>query len=247
MVPRETFSIQHYISVEPLFFSELFSLPGVEQSPWRIFQGGRIAAWIEKNSRPNAYKIQTQDGLVLSSQKIATETGHFVVLAGSYIASPNIEFRDGVTVEPGAYVRGPAIIGEGTVIRQGAYVRGDLITGKDCVVGHTTEVKNSIFCNKAKAGHFVYIGDSILGHDVNLGAGTKISNLKMSGDEIVLNIEGEKIPSGMRKFGAIVGDRCETGCNSVLNPGVLLAPECRVYPAIAAKKGYYPPKTLIKS
>ncbi len=243
MVPRETFTTSHYITIENLWFSSLFS---TVEHPWEVLKPKFKEEWIATNTTPNADKIHTQDGLVTKTQKIATKTGFFTVISGSYIASLDIEFKDNVVVEPGAYVHGPAVFGEGTVIRQGAYIRGGVITGKNCVIGHTTEVKSSIFCDEAKAGHFAYIGDSILGNHVNLGAGTKISNLKMTNDEIILRIEDENISTGLRKMGAIIGDYCETGCNSVLNPGVLLAPKCMVYPAIAVRKKYYSPKTVIR-
>jgi NDP-sugar pyrophosphorylase family protein len=243
MVPRETFSTKHYINIENLWFKSIFS---TVESPWELLQPKLKEEWIVANSTFNASKIETHDGLVLKTQKIPTKNGFFTVISGSYIASQDIEFHANVVVEPGAYIHGPAVFGEGTVIRQGAYVRGGVITGRNCVVGHTTEVKSSIFCDEAKAGHFAYIGDSILGNDVNLGAGTKISNLKMTNDEIVLRIDTEVVKTGLRKMGAIIGDGCETGCNSVLNPGVLLAPHCMVYPAIAVRKKYYAPKTTVR-
>ena len=243
MVSRETFTHSHYINIENLWFKSIFS--SVEH-PWEVLKPKFKEEWIAQNGSFNADKIQTQDGLVIKTQKIATKTGFFTVISGSYIASNDIEFKDNVVVEPGAYVHGPAVFGEGTVIRQGAYVRGGVISGRNCVIGHTTEVKSSIFCDEAKAGHFAYVGDSILGNHVNLGAGTKISNLKMTNDEIILRIDKEVIHTGLRKMGAIIGDHCETGCNSVLNPGVLLAPHCMVYPAIAVRKKYYSPKTVIR-
>lgn len=243
MVSRETFTTQHYINTENLWFSSLFASVDF---PWDVLKPKIKEEWIAANIAPNASKIDTQDGLVTKTQKIATKTGFFTIISGSYIASQDIEFKDNVVVEPGAYVHGPAIFGEGTVIRQGAYVRGSVITGRNCVIGHTTEVKSSIFCNEAKAGHFAYVGDSIVGNHVNLGAGTKISNLKMTNDEIILRIDKEIIHTGLRKMGAIIGDHCETGCNSVLNPGVLLAPYCMVYPAIAIRKKYYTTKSVIR-
>ena len=243
MVSRETYSTAHYVTIENLWFKSLFS---TVEYPWEVLKPGFKEAWITGSISANASEIKTQDGLVTKTQKIHTKTGFFTIMSGSYIESQDIEFKDNVVVEPGAYVHGPAIFGEGTVIRHGAYVRGGVMTGKNCVIGHTTEVKSSIFCDEARAGHFAYIGDSILGNDVNLGAGTKISNLKMTNDEIVLRIDDENVHTSLRKMGAIVGDHCETGCNSVLNPGVLLAPHCMVYPAIAVRNKYYAPKSVIK-
>ena len=117
------------------------------------------------------------------------------------------------------------MIGSDTEIRQGAYIRGDCLVGKGCVVGHTTEIKGSIMMDGAKAGHFAYIGDSILGNDVNLGAGTKLANLKMMAGSIVVTADKKRYDTGRRKLGAILGDRTETGCNSVTSPGTLMGPD----------------------
>lgn len=159
---------------------------------------------------------------------------------GAYLMSDDIEIGEGTVVEAGAYVRGPAIIGRNCEIRNGAYIRGDVLVGDRCVVGHTTEVKSSIFLDEAKAGHFAYIGDSILGNDVNLGAGTKLANLKLTADEIVLRIEGARVPSGTRKLGAILGDGCQLGCNSVTSPGTILGKKSFVFPCVSVRAGYHP-------
>lgn len=160
---------------------------------------------------------------------------------GAYLLGDDIEIGEGTVVEAGAYVRGPAIIGRSCEIRNGAYVRGDVLVGDRCVVGHTTEVKGSIFLDDAKAGHFAYIGDSVLGNHVNLGAGTKLANLKLTADEIVLRLEGgARVPSGTRKLGAIMGDGCQTGCNSVTSPGTILGKRTFVYPCVAVRAGAYP-------
>jgi len=131
-------------------------------------------------------------------------------------------------------------------VRHGAYVRGEVLTGRRCVIGHATEIKGSIMLDDAKAPHFAYVGDSVLGSKVNLGAGTKVSNLKITGDEIVIKHDGKNYKTGLRKFGALIGGHVETGCNSVLNPGVILGKGSMVYPCVAVRKGYYPPKSLIK-
>ncbi len=112
-----------------------------------------------------------------------------LILPGAYLFDDRIFIGPGTIVEPGAFIKGPAVIGRRSQIRQGAYIRGDCIVGDGCVVGHTTEMKASIFLNGAKAGHFAYIGDSILGRDVNLGAGTKLANLKMIPGSISIAVE----------------------------------------------------------
>lgn len=150
---------------------------------------------------------------------------------GSYLINPEqISIGKGTVVEPGAYIKGPCIIGKNCTVRHGAYIRGDFICGNDCIIGHDTEVKNAIFLDGVHAAHFAYVGDSILGNKVNLGAGTKCANLKLDTSKIVIRIHGERIETGLRKFGAIIGDGSQTGCNSVLNPGTLLGKNVCCYP-----------------
>lgn len=171
--------------------------------------------------------------------------GAIVLYAGVILFDNQIFIGEGTVVEPSALIKGPTIIGKNTEVRQGAYIRGDCLIGNRCVVGHTTEIKSSVMLNDAKAGHFAYIGDSILGNNVNLGAGTKLANLKMVTSNICLNINGTRYDTGIRKFGAIIGDNVETGCNSVTNPGTLLGKSSLVYPCTPVKSGYYPPKSRI--
>lgn len=149
----------------------------------------------------------------------------------AFLVDPElISIGEGSVVEPGAYIKGPCIIGKRCVIRHGAYIRGQVITGDDCIIGHDSEVKNSIFLNKANAPHFAYLGDSILGNDVNLGAGTKCANLRLDRSNIIIHWKGQHIETPFRKFGAIVGDRTQIGCNSVTNPGTLLGKDVLCYP-----------------
>lgn len=171
--------------------------------------------------------------------------GASVLYAGSIFFDDNISIGDGTVVEPGALIKGPTIIGRNTEVRQGAYIRGVCLIGDRCVVGHTTEMKSAVMLNNARAGHFAYIGDSILGNNVNLGAGTKLANLKIIGSEVKLRIEGKTYKTGLRKFGAILGDDVETGCNSVTNPGTLIGKASLVYPNISVKGGYYSSHRII--
>ena len=154
----------------------------------------------------------------MSLGKIEGDLEEGVVLVNSNL----ISIGKGTVVESGAYIVGPCVVGKKCQIRQGAYIRGQLIAGDNCVIGHATEVKNAIFFDHAKAGHFAYVGDSILGNRVNLGAGTKCANLRFDGKNINIMFGGSKINSGLRKFGAILGDDAQTGCNSVTNPGTIL-------------------------
>lgn len=139
---------------------------------------------------------------------------------------------EGAIIEPTAFIQGPCYIGPEAEIRHGAYIRGNVYVGKKAVVGHTSEVKGSVLFDHAKAAHFAYVGDSILGYNVNLGAGTKLANLKLRGSEVsfIHPDTGVRTQTGLRKFGAILGDECETGCNSVLSPGSLLLPHTAVMP-----------------
>ena len=177
------------------------------------------------------------------------------VLPGAYLGPGDILIGPGTVVEPGAYIAGPTIIGANCEIRHGAYVRGSVILGDNCVIGHASEVKNAIFLPGAHAPHFAYVGDSILGRRVNLGAGTKLSNLTLVSAKdpttgrrptLSLSIEGSLYDTGLTKLGAILGDDAQTGCNSVLNPGVLLGPRTLVYANASVPKGYYPPDSIVK-
>lgn len=152
----------------------------------------------------------------------------------------------GTVVEPGVMIKGPTIIGANVEVRQGAYIRGNAIICDHSVVGHTTEVKNAIFMEHAQAAHFAYVGDSVLGAHVTLGAGTKLANFKLVDSPISVFAGGEKHATGLRKFGAILGDRVGTGCNSVTMPGTVLSPGCMVYPNTTAR-GYHPAGTVLKN
>ena len=174
--------------------------------------------------------------------------GASVLMAGAVFCgeAARIAIGRGVLVESGALIKAPAVIGDHTEIRQGAYLRGYCLTGRRCVVGHTTEVKHSIFLDDAKAGHFAYLGDSILGNNANLGAGTKMANLRFTGGEVPIRTPDGTVASGLRKLGAIVGDRAQTGCNSVTNPGTLLGRKSMLLPNTTAPSGYHPPGSVIR-
>ena len=155
------------------------------------------------------------------------------VAAGAYVEG-RVYIAKGAKIEPTAYIQGPCYIGPDAEVRHGAYIRGQVYVGRGAVVGHATEVKGSVFFDEAKAGHFAYVGDSILGRDVNLGAGTKLANLPLTRREIRVfhPTTGKVIGTGLSKFGAIVGDHAQTGCNAVLSPGTLLMPRSSVHPCV---------------
>lgn len=139
-------------------------------------------------------------------------------------------------VEPGAYIEGPCRIGENCQIRHGAYIRGNVLTGDRCIIGHATEVKHSIFLNDSKAPHFNYVGDSILGNHVNIGAGVVCANFRLDSGEVSIEIEGGFYKTGVNKFGAVVGDGSQLGCNCVINPGVLLKKGTCLKPCTSIQK-----------
>ena len=146
----------------------------------------------------------------------------------------------GARIQPGAFIEGPIRIGRDVVIRTGAYLRGGNWIGDNCVVGANTEVKRSIFLPGAKAPHLSYVGDSILGSGVNLGAGSVLSNLRHDGRQIAIPIGDSQLPTGRRKLGAILGDRVLTGCNCVLFPGVVVGRASQIYPGVQLRAGVYP-------
>ncbi len=134
-------------------------------------------------------------------------------------------------VEANAVIKGPAWIGAGTVVRSGAYVRENVIVGDGCVLGNSSEFKNCLLFNSCEVPHFNYVGDSILGYKGHLGAGVICSNVRLDRKSIRLrDTDGSRIDTGLRKFGAIVGDGTEVGCNSVLSPGTILGRDCIIYP-----------------
>ncbi|MFO7760876.1 MAG: hypothetical protein ACQES8_07570 [Thermodesulfobacteriota bacterium] len=172
--------------------------------------------------------------------------GASLIMAGAVLNGSRISIGKGTLVEPGAFLQSPSIIGNNTEVRQGAYIRGYCLAGSRCVIGHTTEVKHSILLDGAKAGHFAYLGDSILGNEVNLGAGTKLANLRFLPGNIQIKAEEKDLDTGLRKCGAIVGDYSQTGCNSVTNPGTLLGKKTLILPNTTAPSGYHKDDTIIR-
>lgn len=137
---------------------------------------------------------------------------------------------EGTVVEDGAMIKGPAIIGRNCQIRHNAYIREHVIIGDNCIVGNSCEVKNSLLFNEVVAPHFNYIGDSILGYRSHLGAGVKISNVRFGPGNVTVEIDGQPYDTGLAKFGALVGDDTDIGCNAVLNPGSIIGRGSIIYP-----------------
>jgi bifunctional UDP-N-acetylglucosamine pyrophosphorylase / glucosamine-1-phosphate N-acetyltransferase len=165
----------------------------------------------------------------------------------SFLLNPHlISIGKGTHIDPGVYIAGPCIIGENCEIRHGAYLRGNVILGHHCVIGHATEVKHSIFLNRASAPHFNYVGDSILGNEVNLGAGMVCANYRLDHENIAVFFEGKKIKTTLKKLGAIIGDGAQLGCNSVANPGTLIGKGARCCPC-STISGHVPEGSFIKA
>ena len=152
----------------------------------------------------------------------------------------------GTVVEPGALIKGPAIIGKNCQIRHNAYIREQVIIGDDCVVGNASELKNALLFNGVQVPHYNYVGDSILGHKAHLGAGVKISNVKLFPGNIEVEVDGVPRDTGLRKFGALLGDGAEAGCNAVLNPGSILGRSAVVYPNVFWR-GILPANSIAKN
>lgn len=151
-----------------------------------------------------------------------------------------------VKLPPTATIVGPAWIGPGTEIRPGAFIRGNVIIGANCVIGNACEFKNALVMDGAQVPHFSYVGDSILGNGAHFGAGVICSNLRLDQKPIIVRTEAQVYTTGLRKFGAIVGDQAEVGCNAVLNPGTVLGKRALVMPTVAFA-GYLPAATIAKS
>jgi len=188
--------------------------------PWELV-GGNLVDFIRTlvATCPPSERLQGEVGQVYWGE----QASEVVVCAGA-------------VVESGAFLSGPTWIAPGAIVRHGAYVRGGVYVGRGAVVGHTTECKGSMLLPGAKAAHFNYIGDSILGQEVNLGAGTKLANLKVNHSQIIIRDEqGHRWPTGLRKLGAIMGNRSQTGCNAVTNPGSIFLPDAFILPCEVAK------------
>ncbi len=149
------------------------------------------------------------------------------------------------TVAPTASITGPCIIGKNTEVRPGAFIRGKVIVGENCVVGNSTELKNVILFNNVQVPHYNYVGDSILGYKSHMGAGSITSNVKSDKTKVTINYKGEKLQTGLKKMGAMLGNYVEVGCNSVLNPGTVIGVNTNIYP-LSSVRGYIPKSSIFK-
>lgn len=158
----------------------------------------------------------------------------------------NVWIHKTAKIYPNNYIAGPCIIGANTEVRPGAFVRGNALVGENCVVGNSTELKNVILFNNVQVPHYNYVGDSILGYKAHMGAGSITSNVKSDKQLVVVHNEGNNVPTGLKKFGAMLGDNVEVGCNSVLNPGTVIGKFSNVYPT-SCVRGVIPAHSIHKN
>lgn len=176
----------------------------------------------------------------------------FIVQLGSTLGddyqevSPQVWVHRTATVAPTAYLGAPCIIGAGTEVRHCAFVRGSALVGENCVVGNSVELKNVILFDNVQTPHYNYVGDSILGYKSHMGAGSVTSNVKSDKTLVVVKDGKEQIPTGLKKFGAMLGDYVEVGCNSVLNPGTVVGRHTNIYPT-SCVRGVVPANHIWKT
>ena len=165
---------------------------------------------------------------------------------GQAVIEGDVFVGEGTVIEAGALIRGPVWIGRNCHIGHGATLRGNVIVGDGCIVGHATELKNAVLFNGCEVPHFNYVGDSVLGHLVHLGAGVMLSNYRLIRGKVNVRTASGRLDSGLAKFGALIGDRTEIGCNAVLNPGAVIGRDCLLYPNVTFT-GVLPARRLVKN
>ena len=158
----------------------------------------------------------------------------------------NIWIAKSANIYPTAYIKGPAIIGENAEVRHCAFIRGNAIVGNNAVVGNSTELKNVILFNNVQVPHYNYVGDSILGYKSHMGAGSITSNVKSDKKLVIVKNIEEKIETGLKKFGAMIGDCVEVGCGSILNPGSVIGRNTNIYP-LSSVRGVVPENSIYKN
>lgn len=191
------------------------------------------------------------DGLIYPWEALS-KISDYIVALGNALPEEHYEKRGdniwiarSARVYPTAYINGPAIIDEEAEIRHCAFIRGSAIVGKGAVVGNSTELKNVILFNKVQVPHYNYVGDSILGFKAHMGAGSITSNVKSDKTLVVVRAGQENLETGLKKFGAMLGDHVEVGCNSVLNPGTVVGREANIYPT-SMVRGFIPAGSIYK-
>ncbi len=233
-----------FLSEKPMFFAGIFVI-GEFLKASELFELpeslSRFAPWFLADDAPWKW-------LKKISEALASLEGNMLQRG---TLSAGIDVRGPVWIDPSvelpAYtiIIGPVYVGAGTEIRPGAFLRGNVIAGAGCVLGNACEFKNCLLLDRVQAPHFNYVGDSVLGNGAHLGAGAICSNLRLDHREIDLRLPGGNVATGLRKFGAIIGDGAEVGCNAVLNPGSVLGRRAVVMPTLAFS-GYLPPAALAR-
>lgn len=184
--------------------------------------------------------------------EVLPKIGEFIVKLGESLpadeydkAGDNIWIAKSAKVFASAYINGPAIIGKNAEVRHCAFIRGNAIVGEGAVVGNSTELKNVILFNKVQVPHYNYVGDSVLGYKSHMGAGSITSNVKSDKKLVVIKTPEGKIETGLKKFGAMLGDEVEVGCGTVLNPGSVVGSHTNIYP-LSSVRGYVPGGSIYK-
>ena len=211
--------------------SEFFALPASLQN---------FAASFSADAAP--WEWLKQIGTALKTVSFPGESRKLppgVHVEGAVFIDPSVK------LPPHAMIIGPAWIGAGTEIRPGAYIRGNVIVGANCVLGNSCEFKNCLLMDGVQVPHFSYVGDSVLGNGAHLGAGVILSNLRLDQQAISVRLPEGVVDTGLRKFGAILGDKAEVGCNAVLQPGTILGKRALVMPTVAFA-GYLPAETIAR-
>jgi len=184
--------------------------------------------------------------------EVLPRIGEFILSMGKELSEDDYEKKGedvwiakSAKVAPTAFINGPAIIGKDAEIRHCAYIRGNAIVGEGAVVGNSTELKNVLLFNKVQVPHYNYVGDSVLGYKAHMGAGSITSNVKSDKTLVTINYEDEKVATGLKKVGAMLGDNVEVGCNSVLNPGTVVGHGAQVYP-LSMVRGFVKAESIYK-
>jgi NDP-sugar pyrophosphorylase family protein len=177
--------------------------------------------------------------------KTKCKPGNLGAIVGAPFIGADVQIGKGTVIEHGAVIKGPSIIGANCEIRSSAYIRENVIVGDGCVLGNASEFKNAILFNGCQAPHFSYVGDSILGHKAHLGAGVILSNVKSVKGNVTIPSGLRQLDTGLRKFGAILGDGADVGCNCVLNPGSIIGRRAVLYPN-TLWRGVCPTDSIVK-
>ncbi|MEM4293782.1 MAG: sugar phosphate nucleotidyltransferase [Thermoplasmata archaeon] len=234
----EIFEALEKIKISPRGEFELTDAINILASEGKVLGVKSNAAW-EDVGKP--WELLKANEILLRKleRKILGEVEEYAVVKG------NVVIEEGTVVHSGSYIVGPVYIGKNCRIGPNAYIRPSTSIGDNCHIGNASEIKNSIIMSNSNAPHFNYVGDSIIGSRVNLGAGTKIANLRLDGKEVHSFVQGQRVPTGLRKFGAVIGDDTKLGINCSLNPGTVLAEDCWVGAGKEVEARYYGPGTRI--